>query len=579
MSELKSSQAAENPEARPTLAGTVPIFQPLPAPAEEAAAAAPTQARWEPGAVLNGRFRIVALVGAGGMGEVYLADDLTLALPVALKFLSSRFTSDPKLLAGLYNEVRLGRQVSHPNVCRIYDIAEVAGTEGAAHPAFICMEYIVGETLDSILHRVGRLPREKAMRAAQELCAGLSAVHDQGLLHRDLKPSNVMIDDRGTARLADFGVAALAQEAAKTGLVGTPGYLPPEVLDGKPATVQSDIYALGLVLYEIFNGKGLFKAMTPAAQKEEIVATDVPALVGSLTEIDPAVKRVIIQCLRREPEQRPASVRAVAAALAEGAERVRRGRTLVLGTLLTLAVILADMVGLTSGLERAMYDFRARHFQFFAPPPTDKLVHVDIDDAALEEIGRWPWPRSQMAQIVSELDRAQAKVIGLDVVYSEPENERTVRQADGSLKTVDDDAVFARTLASGNNALIPVHLPVDMAPPPSPVREKIVELLETNLEQSPDQLRAGLKDAGLSASDEQFNHEYPFALREAIFARVDGALKLNPGQETISKETLRRLLLPQSFATGIKTPADDALERALPQVLALRDLQRFSLPA
>src|SRR5262249_21341469 len=159
------------------------------------------QPRFTPGQLLTGRYRIVALLGKGGMGEVYRADDLKLGQSVALKFLPANLARDPDRLARFHNEVRMARQVSHPNVCRVYDLAEADGQP------FLTMEYIDGEDLASLLQRIGRLPEEKGIELARQLCQGLAAAHDRGVIHRDLKPANVMIDGRGQVRLTDFGLA------------------------------------------------------------------------------------------------------------------------------------------------------------------------------------------------------------------------------------------------------------------------------------------------------------------------------------------------------------------------------------
>src|SRR5262245_50088003 len=146
----------------------------------------PRAERFVPGELLAGRYRVVAPLGKGGMGEVYRADDLTLGQPVALKFLPPHLAADPGRLARFRQEVALARKVSHPNVCRVYDIAEHAGQ------SFLTMEFVDGENLASVLQRLDRPTEEKAAEMARQLCAALAAVHDQGMLHRDLKPANVM---------------------------------------------------------------------------------------------------------------------------------------------------------------------------------------------------------------------------------------------------------------------------------------------------------------------------------------------------------------------------------------------------
>jgi len=268
--------------------------------------------RFPPGTMFDGRYRVVDILGRGGMGEIYRADDLKLGQPVALKFLPREVEQDPHRLSRFLNEVRVALRVSHPNVCRVYDIGEVDGQH------YISMEYVDGEDLASTLRRIGRFPGDRAIEAACQLCAGLAAAHDQGILHRDIKPANVMIDGRGRVKITDFGLAGLAGELSGDEVrSGTPAYMAPEQLAGKEVTQRSDIYALGLVLYEIFTGKPALEIRTPAdiARRQETT----PARPSSIVDdLDPAVERVILRCLEKEPGNRPGSSLAVAAALPGG---------------------------------------------------------------------------------------------------------------------------------------------------------------------------------------------------------------------------------------------------------------------
>src|SRR5512132_3451987 len=263
-----------------------------------------------PGSVIAGRYRIIGLIGRGGMGEVYRADDLKLGQPVALKFLPEKLASDPAWIERFYAEVRHARGVSHPNVCRVYDVGEIDGRH------FLSMEYVDGEELASLLRRIGRLPPDKAVEIAHELCAGLAAAHDKGILHRDLKPANVMIDGRGRAKITDFGLAVGAEDdKGGVEVLGTPAYMAPEQLAGRGASIQSDIYALGLVLYEVSTGRKAFDAATLAHWKLKH-SEEQPAAPSTVTPgIDPAVERIILRCLEKDPKSRPRSVAAVAAAL------------------------------------------------------------------------------------------------------------------------------------------------------------------------------------------------------------------------------------------------------------------------
>ena len=265
------------------------------------------------GTLLADRYRIIGLLGKGGMGEVYRADDLKLGQPVALKFLPRDLSTDPSRLARLMDEVRAARQVAHPNVCRVYDAGEADGRH------FLTMEYIDGEDLATSIRRIGRFPEDKGLEIARQLCAGLEAVHERGLLHRDLKPANVMLDGRGKVRLTDFGLASEAAALGGAGeTAGTPAYMAPELLSGKPASVQSDIYALGLVLYEVVSGRRAFGATTIAGLREQQQSGELPALSRSTGAIDPAIEEVVFRCLDKDPAARPASAISVAARLPGG---------------------------------------------------------------------------------------------------------------------------------------------------------------------------------------------------------------------------------------------------------------------
>ena len=268
--------------------------------------------RYVPGAVIADRYRIVSLLGRGGMGEVYRADDLKLGQAVALKFLPRQLESDPRRLKMLLEEVRVARRVAHPNVCRVYDIGEAAGHH------FLTMEYVDGEDLRALLRRIGRLPNDKAAQVARQLCAGLAAAHAEGVLHRDLKPANVMIDGQGRARITDFGLALESEGVTgDQAREGTPDYMAPEQLSGREVTVRSDFYALGLVLYELFTGRRPFEAR--GLREALIERSSAPTTPSSHHPgLDPAAEAAILRCLEPDADRRPASALAVAAALPGG---------------------------------------------------------------------------------------------------------------------------------------------------------------------------------------------------------------------------------------------------------------------
>ena len=265
--------------------------------------------RFPPGTLLGGRYRIIERLGRGGMGEIYRADDLKLAQAVALKFLSADVDKDPGRLTQLHTEVRMARQVSHPNVCRVYDIDEIEGH------TFISMEYIDGEDFASLLRRIGRFPADRALAISHQVCAGLAAIHERGVTHRDLKPANVMLDGLGKVRITDFGLAGIAGESVQA---GTPAYMAPEQLAGREVTARSDIYALGLVLYEIFTGQRALDAQNLAEliRKREQAGILPPSSI--VADIHQDVESAIMRCLRPEPSQRFSTAIAVSAALPGG---------------------------------------------------------------------------------------------------------------------------------------------------------------------------------------------------------------------------------------------------------------------
>jgi eukaryotic-like serine/threonine-protein kinase len=378
-----------------------------------------------PGTVLAGRFRIIGLLGIGGMGEVYRADDLKLGQPVALKFLPQSLVGNDERRERFYSEVRLARQVSHPNVCRVYDVDEVDGQH------FLSMEYIDGEDLASLLKRIGHLPATKVLEIAHQLCAGLGAAHHKGVLHRDLKPANIMIDGRGYVRITDFGLAIEAnQHEEHRQLLGTPVYMAPEQLAGQSGSVRTDIYALGLVLYELCTGRTPFNAKTFDELQMEKASWHPTAPSEFVRDLDPAVERVILRCIEKDPRSRPTSVLQIAAALPGGdplAAAIAAGETpspemvaasttdegLTPGAATALAVALVVCTGLTIWLggrtvmtrriplQRPPEAFVERARQIadkagYGDAPRDSAFGVKYNDAYLRHLeqrdqstGRW----------------------------------------------------------------------------------------------------------------------------------------------------------------------------------------------
>ena len=300
-------ESIENRQAAETVPDAVsPASAPSGSPAEEAPVLEPGET------IAGGRYRILRVLGVGGMGQVYHAQDLKLGQPVALKVLKGSLANKASCVEKLRSEVRLARSIAHPNICRVYDLADHNGV------SFLTMEYIDGEDLSSLLKRVGRLNREHALRAARQLASGLQAAHERGILHRDIKPANVMVDAQGNMRLTDFGIAAAVDQAgAEGGSPGTPAYMAPEVLSGGVASVQSDLFGLGLVLYELATGHPVYSAttMTELFQQHR---REEPRPPSMFVDVHPELERITLLCLQRDPTRRPSTALAVMAELPGG---------------------------------------------------------------------------------------------------------------------------------------------------------------------------------------------------------------------------------------------------------------------
>jgi eukaryotic-like serine/threonine-protein kinase len=322
-----------------------------------------------PGDVFAGRYRMITRLGRGGMGDVWQADDLILATPVAIKLIHS---TRPSARAAILNEVRLARQITHPSVCRVFDVGEADGE------LFCSMELVRGEDLAKLLRRVGRLPTEKVIDISRQLCAGLAAAHARGVLHRDLKPANVLIDDDGLVRITDFGIAIPRDKTGNHALIGTPGYMAPEQLvAGAPLSERTDLYALGVVMYELLAGSH------PLANAGALAR---PIPLSELVSVDPALDRLILSALSLNPDDRPASAMAMADALMElvsgrptgstGSHIARRpARRWLTASLLAAAAVIAVVVTLS---------FRASSAR--ALSETDTIMLADFENTTGETV-------------------------------------------------------------------------------------------------------------------------------------------------------------------------------------------------
>jgi serine/threonine protein kinase len=254
---------------------------------------------------LSQRYDILADAGHGNMGNVYKARDRETGETVALKLIKPEIASDQAMMERFKNELLFARKITHKNVCRVYEFNRIGGL------ACTSMEFVEGESLRSVLNRFGGLPLRKAIDLALQICSGLKEAHAQGIVHRDLKPENVMIDAQGNVKIMDFGIAR-SMEAAGTRLtgsmVGTPAYMAPEQVAGKPVDYRTDVYSLGLMLYEMFTGTQAFRADTAVA----VALKQMREAPAPPHEIDPSIpvgiERVILKCLEKDPARRFQSI-------------------------------------------------------------------------------------------------------------------------------------------------------------------------------------------------------------------------------------------------------------------------------
>jgi serine/threonine protein kinase/class 3 adenylate cyclase len=262
------------------------------------------------------RYQALFQVGMGGMGLVYKVRDQETQEIVALKVLRSEISSDPAMQESLRREVCLARKVTHKNVCRIHEFSRSNGV------AYISMEFVEGTTLQSELQRSGPLPWNQALKIARQVCSGLGEAHAQGIVHRDLKPANIMLDRSGVAKIMDFGIARTFQGTGQiTGtLVGTPAYMAPEQVSLKGVDARTDVYALGLLLYEMVTGSQAFEGDTPVAVAVKQLR-DFPKRPREIVSTLPAyAEAVILKCLEKNPSKRFQSMEELAAALRSNAE-------------------------------------------------------------------------------------------------------------------------------------------------------------------------------------------------------------------------------------------------------------------
>ncbi|HEX7252185.1 MAG TPA: protein kinase, partial [Thermoanaerobaculia bacterium] len=258
------------------------------------------------GSLFGSRYEIQSVLGKGGMGIVYKAHDRDLDDVVAIKTLRSEaLFADPTLLDRFKQEIRLARRITHPNILRTHDLGETNGLR------YLSMEFVKGITLKHLIDQDQLLPTPVALRIAKQACAGLAAAHEVGVIHRDIKPQNIIIEPTGGLKIMDFGIARLTQERGMTAtgtVVGTPDYMSPEQARGVPLDFRSDIYSIGVVLYEMFTGSLPFEGDSPLAVVLKHVQEKPPSPQSKNPKIDPKIAAIILKCMQKEPNERFQSV-------------------------------------------------------------------------------------------------------------------------------------------------------------------------------------------------------------------------------------------------------------------------------
>ncbi len=253
------------------------------------------------GTTFAGRYEIIESLGTGGMGKVYRAYDNKVKEEIAIKLLKPEISQNEKVIERFSNEIRLSRKITHKNVCRMHDLNEAEGTQ------YITMEYVPGEDLKSFLKRVGHLPLRKAINIGRQVCEGLAEAHSLGVIHRDLKPQNIMVDKSGNPKIMDFGIARLLKAEGITGegaIIGTPEYMSPEQVEGKETDQRSDIYSLGVVLYEMLTGKVPFEGESTFSIALKHREETPPHPQELNPELSPELSAVILKCMAKEKEKR-----------------------------------------------------------------------------------------------------------------------------------------------------------------------------------------------------------------------------------------------------------------------------------
>jgi len=278
------------------------------------------------GAIFANRYEVIEELGKGGMGKVYRVFDKTIKEEVALKLIKPEIAGGERTIKRFSNELKFARKIAHRNVCRMFDLDEEEGTH------FITMEYIAGESLKSMIGMMGQLSAAQVIFLAKQVCEGLAEAHRLGVVHRDLKPSNIIIDKEGNARIMDFGIARSLKEKGITGagvMIGTPAYMSPEQVDAEEVDKRSDIYSLGIVLYEMITGKLPFEgetALSIALKHKTETPLDPKQFNAQIPE---DLSRVILKCIEKDREKRYQETKELLSELSKIEEGITTGERII----------------------------------------------------------------------------------------------------------------------------------------------------------------------------------------------------------------------------------------------------------